>query len=357
MTYILTWAALASWRGAAGFIRGLKGGSYRVILLLLFLFSAYRFEVGCDWGGYMGHFFAQSYSSLGEALSKREPLYWALVEGVHGLGLSYPWVNVATSAIFFAGVHVLARRQRDPLGFLVLLFPILIINMPMSGIRQGAAIGLMCIAFCAFIDRRVIWFTLWTVIAAGFHNSALIFLLLIPLVGGEYTRRRLALAALLAIPGGLALVMGSSGEVAASRYIGTGIDAQGAAFRVGVLTLSALAFFLLLRKPWKQAFPEDYKLVSIAGLIMLALIVLLPVSTVIADRLAYYMVPLQALIFARIPYLPIRKVRSLYAIAPYLGLTLVFLVWTALSAHFHYCYLPYQTWIFGFPTPTRGIFF
>ena len=71
------------------------------------------------------------------------------------MGLPLPSFAISlSSAIFFLGVHVLARRQPDPLGFLVLLFPILIINMPMSGIRQGAAIGLLCIAFVAFIDRR-----------------------------------------------------------------------------------------------------------------------------------------------------------------------------------------------------------
>lgn len=75
---------------------------------------------------------------------------------------------------------MLARRQPDPLGFLVLLFPILIINMPMSGIKQGAAIGLICIAFAAFIDKKLFWFTAWTLLASTIHNSAIVFLLLIP---------------------------------------------------------------------------------------------------------------------------------------------------------------------------------
>ena len=101
------------------------------------------------------------------------------------MGLPYPVANIASSAVFFLGVHVLARRQPDPLGFLVLLFPILIINMPMSGIRQGAAIGLLCIAFVAFIDRRPLWFAFWVVLAAGFHISVLIFMLLLPVATGS----------------------------------------------------------------------------------------------------------------------------------------------------------------------------
>ena len=100
----------------------------------------------------------------------------------------YPFINVIAGSIFFIGVHSLARRQPDPLAFLVLLFPILIINMPMSGIRQGAAIGLICIAFSAFIDRRPVRFGFWVIIAAGFHSSAIVFLLMLPVAAGSYTR-------------------------------------------------------------------------------------------------------------------------------------------------------------------------
>ena len=151
------------------------------------------------------------------------------------MGLPYPVANIASSAVFFLGVHILARRQPHPLGFLVLLFPILIINMPMSGIRQGAAIGVLCIAFAAFIDRRPLWFAFWVVVAAGFHSSVLIFMLLLPVATGRYTRNRLLMAAVLAVPGAFFLASGDAAEVATSRYIGTNVDAAGAAFRVGML--------------------------------------------------------------------------------------------------------------------------
>jgi hypothetical protein len=55
------------------------------------------------------------------------------------------------------------------------------------------------------------------------------------------------------------------------------------------------------------------------------------------------------MIFARIPYLPILRSRAIYAALPYVGLFLLFLVWTLNSRHFQLCYLPYQSWIGGFP--------
>lgn len=322
---------------------------YPVLLSLLFVFSAFRFEVGCDWSGYFNQWNIQKFFTFRLALLHGEPTWWAMMHGLQSLGLSYPWLNVASSAIFFLGIHVLAKRQPDPLGFLVLLFPILIINMPMSGMRQAAAIGIMCIAFAAFIDKRLFWFTALTLLASTLHNSAIVFLLLVPLVGGNYTKKRLLLAAILAIPGALVLLIGAAAEQAISRYVGTGEDAAGAVFRVGFLLVAGLGYFLFLRRKWKSTFPRDYKLVSVGALMMCAMIVLVPVSTVIGDRLGYYLIPIETMIFARIPYLPIRNSRAFLSAAPYLGLGLLFLVWTSLSSHFAECYVPYKTWVFGLP--------
>ena len=327
----------------------LRDQLYFVVLFGLFLFSAFRYEVGCDWGGYYWQYVSAGYIGLEGALIDREPLWWLILHGQHLMGLQYPWANVVSSGIFFGGVHVLARRQLDPLAFLILLFPILIVNMPMSGIRQGAAIGLTCVAFAAFIDRKPVSFAAWIVIAAGFHSSALILLLLTPLAGGQYSYTRLTGAALLAIPSALLLLAGDSGQMAVDRYVNTGVDAAGAAFRVGILSLSGLYFFLFLRRYWVDEFPEDYALASVGSIGMVVMMALVLVSTVIADRFGYYFIPIQTMIFARIAYLPLQSSRALHATLPYLGLILVFTVWSLLSGHFQGCYLPYNSWLFGFP--------
>jgi len=336
-----------------GYIMGRQGASrkfiYFVLLICLFLFSSFRYQVGCDWGGYYNQYLRASNLNWELIAETRDPVWWAVLGLINDLGFSYPAVNIVSSAIFFLGVHVLARRQPDPLAFLVLLFPILIINMPMSGIRQGAAIGLLCIAFVAFIDRRPLWFAFWVVLAAGFHSSVLIFMLLLPVATGRYTRNRLMLAATLAVPGAFFLASSDAAEVATSRYVGTEVDAAGAAFRVGLLGLSALHFFMFVRKKWLRTWPQDYSLASIGAIGMALAFLLVPISSVIGDRFGYYLIPIQAMIFARLPFLPFRANSALHAALPYLGLLLVFTVWSQLSGHFNRCYIPYQTWLFGFP--------
>jgi hypothetical protein len=108
-------------------------------------------------------------------------------------------------------------------------------------------------------------------------------------------------------------------------------------------------FFLFLSNKWLQKWPKDYSLASIGAIGMALAFLLIPVSTVISDRLGYYLIPIQAMIFARIPILPFKTNARLHATLPYLGLALVFAVWSQLSWHFKQCYIPYQSWIFGFP--------
>lgn len=322
---------------------------YPVLLVLLFLFSAFRFQVGCDWFGYLNQFEVFGQLSLSEVMATREPIWTAIIMAQVRLGLPYPWLNVISSALFFFGIHKMAQRQADPLGFLVLLFPILILNMPMSGIRQGAAIGIMALAFLAFIDRRLVRFVVLVLLAAGIHASAVVFLLLAPMVNGKLSRGRMLLSLLLAIPGAIALLGSDAGLTAAGRYVSSGLDAAGAAYRVSLLVLTALWFLLFLRRKWLATFPAEYKIAVIGSLIMLSLVFLLAVSSVIADRLSYYLVPLQVMILARLPFLPMRNGQALAIVAPYIGLFLVLLVWTGLSSLFAQCYLPYQTWILGIP--------
>ncbi|MCC9655665.1 EpsG family protein [Rhodopirellula halodulae] len=327
---------------------------YSACLISIFLFSAFRFEVGPDWSGYLNIFRIQQWSDYLDASTRSEPGYWLLNEFIHEMHWPYPSVNVFSSMIFFAGLHALAKRQPDPLGFFVLCFPILIINMPMSAVRQAMGIGMLCFAYNAFVDKKLIPFVAFVIIGGSFHNSALVFLLLAPLVTGEYTRNRLILSGLLAIPGVIALASTRSAEVMQSRYIESNVEAAGAIFRVMTLVATSLFFQFMLKSTWKASFKDEFKLVSLGSLMMLALVPLVALSTVVADRFGYYLIPIQTVIFARIPFmLRDDQYRRLFSIAPYAGLFLLFAVWTQQSWIFQLTYIPYQTWLFGFPSGSR----
>ena len=324
---------------------------YYIIFSFLFLFVTFRYQVGCDWETYY------------KIYLKFINIDWPDIIGGPGRGaISMGWLNLALdldlhyvfmllpfSIIFFIGVHSLARRQPDPLGFLILLFPILIINMPMSGVRQGAAIGLICLAFCAFIDRRPIIFTIWVFLATGIHNSAFIFLSFLPFATGRINNTRVFITVLFAVPCLILLLFSDTAQFAIKTYMDSGREAYGAIYRVSILALTALYFFLFIKKKWIKTFPNDFSIISLGSYLMIAIMLLVLLSSIVGDRFGYYLIPLQAMIFARLPYLPFKKHQSLHSAFPYIGLLLVFIVWTQTSWLFDHCYVPYNSWILGIP--------
>jgi hypothetical protein len=345
LTYYFTYFTLL-----VAVIFGRKSGSLRKLLywsalIALFLFVGLRLDVGCDFSQYKYHFSIGGQRSYEEIWAGNDPGHWLIVKLLSNWGFSYQSVNIVASGLFFMGVHVMARRQLDPLAFIVLCFPILIINMPMAATRQSIAIGFMCFAYVALLDRRVIFYVGWILLGSTFHSSILVFLLFAPFVRGDFNRRNVVFSLLLAVPGVFGLLQTHAAATAESRYIDTGIDAAGSAFRLGILSMSGLFFMWKLAPSWREQFPLDYKLVAIGSWMMIGFFALFFISSVIGDRFGYYLIPIQAMIFARIPYLTLGDRTKLYAFAPYAALTLVFVVWTQTSWHFNKCYVPYQ---FGF---------
>ena len=314
-----------------------------IFSLLLFAFVAFRFQVGCDWSGYQQNYEAARYLTLEDAVARQEPGYWLLLTQIHAIGLEYPYLNFLMTIPFFWGLARLAAREPDPLAIVIMAFPVLIINLAMSGIRQGAAVGFICFAFIAFRERRLAAYVASVLIASTVHSSAVVFLALAPLVKFPLTRMTTMLSGILVLPGAY-FMLSDTMEFYSDRYVGAGADAAGALYRSGMLAATGCFFLLTLRKAYRERFPADYQLTLIGAWVMLATLAVVPISTVISDRFGYYMVPIQLMIMARIPYLSSSRNPALSA-APYIALGLVLLVWTSYSALFVQCYLPYQTWL------------
>jgi hypothetical protein len=339
MIYGAVYAALLSAGGLTAGIRPSRHALYYLALAFLFLFVGYRYQVGCDWGGYLVIYDSTALLELGDALRGHEPLFLAANVLLHRWELGYEYINVAAALVYFYGFHRIAVRQPDRLGFLILSFPIVVLHLPMSGIRQAMALGVLCLAYGAFIDRRPLRYVLFVVIAGGFHTSALAFLAMTPFMFGQLTWKKAVLCALIAAPILYLVGGGADFEMYAERYMGSGPDAAGAPFRTGALALVGGIFLLLLREQWRRQSPADYNLMLIGSVLMIAAFPLALSASVIGDRIGYYFTIFQMIILARIPYM----IRS-PAIhpAPYLAVGAMLMVWIQFSHLFDRCYMPYS---------------
>lgn len=345
MTYLALYASLLFGGALSSRNAQLRRFLFGFFSLVLFAFVAFRYEVGCDWSGYLENFELARFMSADEALAQGEAGYWFLLTLLHSLALEYPYLNLFMAVPFFWGLTALARRQPDPLAVIILAFPVLIINMPMSAIRQSAAIGFLCLALVAFQDRRLLRYVIMIAAGALFHRSIIVFLAMAPFVTLKLNRTTILLAGALVLPGAW-FMLADTVEVYSDRYVGTGIDAAGAAYRSGMLAVVGGYFLVALRRPWQERFPADYTIVLIGACVMVGTIALVPVSSVISDRFGYYVTPIQLMIMARLPYLlPASGTGRLIGIAPYVGLGVVLIYWSLASQLFNVCYLPYQTWL------------
>lgn len=76
---------------------GLRKQTYFLVLLILFLFSAFRYQVGCDWSGYYVQYVGASNFDWSSVTRIREPIWWAILGWINASGLPYPVVNVVSS--------------------------------------------------------------------------------------------------------------------------------------------------------------------------------------------------------------------------------------------------------------------
>jgi hypothetical protein len=313
---------------------------YRFYLFLLFLIVGFRDKIGCDWANYAKLFDYERSVNLGSMAIQGEIGFVALTNTLKYFNLSFTHLNVAISFIFFFGFHILAKRQKDPLTFLILAFPILIILLPMSGVRQGAAVGILCIALTCFMDKKLLKYIALVILAGTFHKSAILFLGLAPFIKSNFSFKSVFIAIIALTPLLFLESLNSILSVYTVRYLSSGLESSGAVFRLAMLVLTSLYFFVFLRKRWERDFPEDYKLILIGSLAMLICFPLLALSTTAADRLGFYLIPFQLIILARIQFFS-GKYRQLATLFPFILIISTFLIWASFSDFFNACYSPY----------------
>jgi hypothetical protein len=271
--------------------------------LLILLMIGFRYEVGGDWSPYLRIFRGIGSKDFGRAFitSGQEPGYTLVNWIVWQAGLGIWLVNLLCALPFVAGLIALCRRQPNPWLALVVATPQFIIGVGMGYTRQAAAAGFLMIGLAKLLDGRSFRaFVVWALLGAMFHQSVLIFVPLVALFLFQARYGSVLLVVPLIVIGYAFLLPKLLGAYSAG-YIRTVFQSQGAIFRLG---LNAFAGALVL------AFPRRFHTTALEmriwrGWALLALASLAAfltiASTVILDRLAVYLLPLQIYALSRVP--------------------------------------------------------
>ena len=300
--YYLVWAllALAALGGSRRWNQTTSIGLWLGLTLLIGL----RDQVGGDWFNYLPYLDLQVGQPFAFVFQSDEVSYaianWLAAHldwGIFG-------TNTICAALFSVGLVAFCRRQPLPWLALTLAFPYLIMVVAMGYTRQGVAIGLEMLALLALERGRLVPYIAWLALAATFHKTALVMLLVpaITLSGSFRFVNFLRLGFLLGAGWGLfTSLLSDSVESLQSGYLDAGYQSQGALIRIALCLLPALVFLLL-----RQRFPitsQQRSIWTVMALLAVAAVVglvLSPSSTAV-DRISLYLIPLQLFVGARLP--------------------------------------------------------
>lgn len=349
LPYLLSWGLFAS--VGLGSARRIAGTTLLALGLFLTLLIGLREEVGGDWFNYFPYLERSIGLPFAEIFQADEPGYGLLNWIGANWGGGVYLVNTLCGLVFSIGLLVFCRAQPRPWLALTLAFPYLITVVAMGYSRQGVAIGLEMLALLALQRDRLLQFLVWIALAATFHRTVLV-LLILPastLSGGLRFSQLIRLLLLAGAAYGLySAVIAPDLDNYVQGYIEAEYQSQGALIRVALCLLPALLFLPNRRR--FQLTPDIQRIWSLLSLLAVAAAIGLftVASSTAVDRLALYLIPLQLFVGSRLPD------TRLFGIPPATWNQLliafsfaVLIVWLLFAGHSSY-WLPYRNLLLSF---------
>jgi hypothetical protein len=349
LPYLVSWSIFAY--AGLGSPRRIATTTVLALAIFLTLLIGLREEVGGDWFNYFPYLERSIGIPFAEVFQEDEPGYGLLNWIAANWGGSVYLVNTLCGLIFSIGLLQFCRVQPRPWLALTLAFPYLITVVAMGYSRQGVAIGLEMIALLALQRDRLLQFLGWIALAATFHRTVLV-LLILPastLSGSLRFSQLFRMLLLIGAAYGLyTAVIAPDIDYYVLGYIEAQYQSQGALIRVVLCLLPALVFLFNRRRFRLPA--DTQRIWTLMSLLAVAAAIGLftVASSTAVDRLALYLIPLQIFVGSRIPD------TRIFGIAPASWNQLliafsfaVLIVWLLFAGHSEY-WLPYRNILLAF---------
>lgn len=317
--------------------------------VFLALFIGGRRDVGCDFDAYLARFKSMYPVGLGwrEGFEMGEGGFHLINILARDFGWGFNGVVMMCASIYVFCLVRFSRLAPRPLALIAIAFPILVLQLGMSGMRQAMATAFLMLAYVAFTQRRQ-WVTaLWVGVAFLFHESAIALLPMAMLARRQFSAKYLIAGILLLAP--LAgWFMGDRLEVYQDRYVDQiyGENSSGGAWFRYTAALLPFALLWWKRRRVQVAFPELYPLFWLFMLVAFAMVLVGFVSSVALHRLTFYILPVSLLAFLCVVEAAFASnSRKLSWTLPFLMYGTYIVSWFSLSKHGTSCYIPYQSWL------------
>jgi len=319
-----------------------------IVAVALVVLIGLRYRVGGDWSNYVDIYRRLAPQELGPALlgSRQEPGYTFVNWLAARLGAGIWLVNLLCAVPFTYGLVRLCRQQPNPWLALLIATPFLIIVVGMGFTRQAAALGCLMVGLSKIIERRSpVQFVLWTLAGALFHQTVLVFIPVM-FVTGVKNRMISYLLVLVSAAIGYWAVLPSALDQYAPGYLHEQYNAAGATVRV-LMDVVPACIVLVSRNRFFWSVEEKAVWRTYAVLCLVAGAALPFIhSSVVVDRLAIYLIPMQIFVYSRIGYCfgLIRRGWLMWTAAVVIYSAAVLFVWLNYAVNAG-SWLPYQNYL------------
>lgn len=307
-----------------------KGLNY-LAFLPIFVMLAFKGAVGCDYYGYYNHYL--TYQEGQSIIDLRGEVGWYYVESlVDEFGLDYQWYYYISGIIATACLFRANHRARS-LGLIALIFPIIFVQLGLSGIRQFLAVCIVLAMLAEYVFKppKTVWpFVVLTLVATTFHVSALFMLIVLPFI---FRLKPIVVALLVSVS--LVAILSSFAEEVYSTYEYRYVNDRTRVSNGAWIRFALTAIVLFIGTIYQNK--KYYKL----GLTLLVLGLVIGVFNSIAlHRMNYFIYPIAAMLLVD----QSRRKGSKLLLWTGLGLSLGYMsFWFLFSTHSD-CLIPF-TWM------------
>lgn len=269
--------------------------------LFLWFFMGFRHEVGGDWLDYSLIHLAIYSSENIQAIFITDPAYGLLNYYFAGPDGIY-YVNFVCAFFLAFGVYRICRQQPHPIASLLIFMCYTMFVTGMGYTRQSAGIGLSLIAFSFIVEKRFFWFFFFALLGITFHSSAVITLLFT--VFFVDTKKILSKYLYIAIVLGLIFSGYLWQKISAKSAIygvNSGFHSSGGTARHLMNAIPAV-IFLWYQQYFKQKLPQFFTLLKVGSVFTLILFAISPAFSTLSDRIAQYLVFIQAMVYPAFIY-------------------------------------------------------
>ena len=307
--------------------------------LTLIVFIGLRNRVGGDWFTYFNDFNKLYLENSGNQI--RDFGYEYLSRTSEFLNLGIFGVNFFAAVVFIYAIYNFGKRENNIALIYLISFPYFITVLAMGYTRQSTALAFALLSLFSIVDKKILKFIIFSLLAISFHKSASIFIMIVAVSFFNWNIRNLIIISFISAFS-FFLIEDEIARITAYLDKDLLYQSPGVLLRI-FINLIPCGFFIIFHKKLSLNKNEKFFLSILVLMTFMCLLIYKDYST-LADRLLIYFNVIQLFIMVRLTRITenYKIFIKFFVIFIYF---ITFYIWMGFANHVKY-WIPYNNILF-----------